>query len=322
MKQTVKIVAVIISVILAGLIVFLLVREKQTEKEIQRKAVELEKDLRPIEVERNKLRQELDSLRDEKVKNIQGTGSAVLLFIDLSETIYTEIFPQMREAGFTGVLAVSEKQFPGQKGCLSQEQFRELTAAGWKCCVRWEDGMETGEWLASFRMTAQETGIDEPKAAYFPMNTYKSEWEKILVKEGFFIAVQYDEEYKPLTVSEAGEGLWYPDVISWRDEDVLQALEEAVSKRKNIVFTIGADSEKEQYEKEDFARALKQLQEYCGKERLKVMDLDSAREYHKGIEEENAKLREEYEGRDMELTEQIEGLEEEIDRITEEYLKK
>ena len=87
----------------AGCLAFFIWTENRAERKRQETSDAMEQELRPLEVERHKLRQELDKIQTKYKRESQGTGNLVLLFTNLDEQIYTEIFPQMEECGFKGV---------------------------------------------------------------------------------------------------------------------------------------------------------------------------------------------------------------------------
>lgn len=320
MRRILKIAAIVISLSLAGILAVFLWKEKQTEKENQARSEELERELRPLEVERNRLRQELDALKTEHKNSSKGVGSVVLVFTDLSETVYTDIFPQMREHGFSGVLAISGSQAPGREGCLSKGQFQELVNAGWTYCLKWEAGAEPEAWLGDARAALQETEIAEPEAVYFPADTYSGDLGRFLKKENFSIAVHHGEEGLPVVATKMSGGIWYPGAVAWNQQKSSNVLAGAISQRGDLVFTVGSDSDGEQYESETFLRMLGSLRERCKKEELMVTNLEGARGYRAGIEEEQKDLKKKYQEEEMELEERIDDLGEEIDAVTRQYI--
>lgn len=321
MERIGKGLAIILSLVLAGGLAFSILQERNENREIQRKAAQLEKELSPLELERNRLQQELATLKNEYKEELKGDGSFVLLFTDLSESIYTEIFPKMKNYGFTGILTISHVQYPGQEGCLSTEQFKSLMDAGWFCCLKWEEDAEQKEWLRDSREMVRVVGTAEPKAVYFPEKTYSSDLDSFFTKEKFTAAVHHGEGDFPLVATEAGEGLWHPGAIAWNQPGAEQMLEEAALQGGNIVFTVGSDSEQEQYTEEAFANMLWQVKKYCDEEGMLVCSLSEALEYRREVGEEDHAAEEGYKEQRRSLEEEIEGLEEEMERITGEYMR-
>ncbi len=111
-------------------------RDYQTQQEQAAGREEAEKLLRPLDVEWNRIQQEIDDLEEEYSLKMEGTGTAEVLFTHPDARVYEEAYPIMEEYGYTGVLAVSEQQFPGTEGNMSLEQFQELIQAGWMICTR------------------------------------------------------------------------------------------------------------------------------------------------------------------------------------------
>jgi len=321
MERIGKAAAIILSLILAVGLGFSIWKERQENREILRKAAELEKELGPLEVERNRLQQELISLKKDHKDALEGDGSIVLLFTDLSEAVYTDIFPKMKGYGFTGMLAVSALQYPGQEGCMSTEQFQSLLNAGWSCCLKWDADAEPREWFKSCEEIIRITGIGEPNAVYFPADAYDSGKDSFLAGKGFGIAVHHGEEGLSLIASEAEEGLWHSGAMGWNQSGAEPMLEEAAVQGGNLVFTVGSDSQNEQYAEEAFANMLWQVNEFHKNEGLRVCSLSEAREYRKEVGEAGNQEEEGYREQRRELEAEIQELEEEMERITGAYMR-
>lgn len=322
MKQILRIIAIVAAVFLAGVLLFLFWQEKITEGEKEEAYVNMEKELRPLDLDKRKIRQELDDLSEVYMDESQGMASLVLLFTDMDEIIYTEIFPKMKEHGFIGVLAISKEQFPGQAGCLSKEQFRELIDAGWKYCLKWEKDVVTNEWLATVSKLMREAEVSRPETVYFPQDSYDAQLDNFLTRQGYSVAIHHGEGDLPLILPESGEGLWHPGAYGWNQKGVSTLLSDAISQRGNLVFTVGTDSESEEYLEEDFSMMLKKVNDYCQAGDLMVTDLITAREYRRNLEDGQEGRTLKYQEQKAELEKQLSEIEDEIDSITERYVKK
>lgn len=321
MKLGWKITIFLVSILLVGTLGFLFWNDRQAEKEQQAQAEAMEKELRPLEVERRRLQQELDDIDRTYEEESQGVASLVILFTDLDEIIYTDIFPRMSTYGFTGVLAISEEYFPGHTGCMNWEQFRELTSAGWKCCFRWESGMDADEWMASCRQLAREARIGMPETVYFPGNTYNGTQDDFLEEQNFTVVVHHSEENLPLTISENEKGLWHSGAVAWNQDGVVSILSDLTSQKGDLVFTVGSDSQSEEYEENGYTYMLQMLNKYCGAGDLMVTDLQGAVEYRRELEAGQADLEKNHMDQGEELEQQIKELDEKIDETTEKYTK-
>lgn len=321
MRRVLKVLAVVMIVFLAGFLIFLICQEKWTQREREISYEEMEKELRPLELEKTRLRQEMSNLGKKHDEESQGAGSLVLLFTNVDEQIYTDIYPKMESYGFIGTLVLSEDSFPGQEGCLTGDQFKELTEAGWKCAVRWNENVEPEEWLIQCRELAEKAEIVLPKIVYFPDGVYDESKDEFLTRRGFTVAVHHGEKNLPIILSEAGEGLWHPGAMGWVQSGANARLSEATTQGGNLVFTIGSDFEAEQYEEGQFINMLSLADGYCQDGNLMVTDLTGARKYRQELADGQESRDEDYAEQESQLQEQMDELDREMDTITRKYIK-
>lgn len=212
-------------------------RDYQTQQEQAAGREEAEKLLRPLDVEWNRIQQEIDDLEEEYSLKMEGTGTAEVLFTHPDARVYEEAYPIMEEYGYTGVLAVSEQQFPGTEGNMSLEQFQELIQADWSTCIVWSgDDMYT--WLGALALKMQETGVPGSSVMYFPSETYLKEYDEILLAHGFAAAVHHGEAGEMDTAAGEG-GIWHPAAVGLQGETPKYRLDDAVKNKANIVYTVG-----------------------------------------------------------------------------------
>ena len=295
--------------------------EEQSAGEMKEQYEAMEKELRPLDLERRKLGRKLDDLNKQFVKKSQGMASLALVFTDLSEIIYTDIFPLMKDYGFVGVLVLSEESFLGQPDCLNQEQFKELMSSGWKCMLKWDKGADPKEWLISSGKLAREFEVARPKAVYFEQEAYDSEIDSFLIRQNFSVAVHHGEENQSLISLESDNSFRHLGAIGWRDSRVGEVLYDAVAQKGDLIFTVGSGSDLEKYKNEAYADMLEWIYTYCESGELMVTDPISVLEYRRGLEANRENLKKEYEEKESELKKQIEALDKEIDEITEKYVR-
>lgn len=310
---------IVVTILLAGALAAFLWFESRAAQERKTANLEMEQELRPLELEKHRLQQKLNDLKSEYSREARGIGSLVLLFTNLDEQIYTDIYPITETFGCTGVVTLSASCFPGGEGCMSQEQFRELMDAGWECCLKWEEDRDAKDWVSDCERLAREAGVTRPKVVYFPGDTYDDERDEFLIKEGFLTATYHGEGEASLLTLEVGGDIWHPGAMGWNQRGASKMMDEAIEQRRNMVFTIGTDFPKEEYEKDSFIAMLEKADIYREAGDLNIMTLSEARDYRQGLDEGREGLTEDYNGRRTELEEQIEELEKEIDAITEKY---
>ena len=126
MKQTTKIRLLILILLMAGALGLLLWRDVAEQRRQRTESAQREEQLRPLRVEKTQLEQELEDLENEYNLMATGAGTVTVLFTDLDERIYTDIYPTMKEYGFAGMLAISSDYLPDGEGRMTSEQIREL----------------------------------------------------------------------------------------------------------------------------------------------------------------------------------------------------
>ena len=288
-------------------------REYQTQQEQAAGREEAEKLLRPLDVEWNRIQQEIDDLEEEYSLKMEGTGTAEVLFTHPDARVYEEAYPIMEEYGYTGVLAVSEQQFPGTEGNMSLEQFQELIQAGWSTCIVWSgDDMYT--WLGALALKMQETGVPGSSVMYFPSETYLKEYDEILLAHGFAAAVHHGEAGEMDTAAGEG-GIWHPAAVGLQGETPKYRLDDAVKNKANIVYTVGWQQEDEMYNEKMFRSMLSYFKQYQEESGLQVMDIAGAGEYRQQLENDKGAIEQEYLQKKEELERQKEDIERQMDEI-------
>ena len=244
---------------------------------------------------------------------MEGTGTAEVLFTHPDARVYEEAYPIMEEYGYTGVLAVSEQQFPGTEGNMSLEQFQELIQAGWSTCIVWSgDDMYT--WLGALALKMQETGVPGSSVMYFPSETYLKEYDEILLAHGFAAAVHHGEAGEMDTAAGEG-GIWHPAAVGLQGETPKYRLDDAVKNKANIVYTVGWQQEDEMYNEKMFRSMLSYFKQYQEESGLQVMDIAGAGEYRQQLENDKGAIEQEYLQKKEELERQKEDIERQMDEI-------
>lgn len=319
MRSVGRIAAVMAAVAMIAVFTVSFLQEKKEDQEKEAEHVRMESELRPMDLELRKLNQDLDSLEKEQEKEIQGMGTLVFLFTNLDEILYTDIFPQMKSYGFVGMVTLSPTIFPGQEGCLNREQFDELLDAGWKCALRWENDLDSEDWVSSCRELVKEVGIPVPEVVYFPENTYYSGLDSFLTVQHFSVAIHHGEEDISLIPIEAGKGIWYPGAMPWEQDGIISTTSDMIAQRGNLVQTIGTDTVAEMYEKDTYIYMLNRIRDYCQSGDLLVTDILGAREYRRNLEAERGAIEADYESRRAQLEERIDSLNREMEAVRQRY---
>lgn len=317
MEGKLKKALVILIIIMAAVLARMLWEDAVGQKEQQRKAEKMEEELRPLDVEKNRLERELEQLAEEYELRISGTGTVGILFTDLDERIYTEIYPVMKEYGYTAVLAVSGSYLPGGEGRLSVEQITELLAAGWACCPTWQAG-DSLQTVLDLETVLAGMGAAPSNTIYFEEGAYTQAYDTDLAAAGYTSVIHHGEENLPLVTSDTANPVWHPGAVGLQGEEPRFRLEDAVEGKGNIIFTVGYTREDEMYDPNPFISMLDYLQEYGARSEVSVMKPWEARSYFTDLLNGGGALSAEYEEKKAELEEQIEAVQEEMDSIRKE----
>lgn len=276
-----KIIPIVTIVLAIGLFAFVMMAQKQENKTVARQE-EWEEERRPLAVQLEQLEQDLKDLEKMYEKSKSPSAVTQILFTELNEQVYTQCYPILKEFEYKGILALSDTQFPGENGCMSIEQFQELTSEGWEICIAWQTGESAKIWWSKFQSKLATLGVKAGNTAYFPKGTYSAELDGMLQEFGFTIAViGRTEEETPLQL-QTEEGIWHVGAIGMMTSKPRLWLREAVAQDANLTYLIGFQQEEELYNEKSFRSMLKCFDEYVATDELIVTDMEAAREHFDG----------------------------------------
>lgn len=274
-----KIIPIVTMVLAIGLFAFVWGVQKQ-EKETAAQHEELYEQRRPLAVKQEQLEQELEELKSSYEKSKAPNAIVQVLFTELNEQVYSLCYPIMQEYGYTGTLAVSSDQFPGEEGCMTVEQFRELMDAGWEICITWQTGTDVKKWWPNLQNKLTVLGVEPGQVLYFPKGTYSADLDATIQELGFSIAVSSKaEEEMPLQL-QYEEGVWHVGAVGLMSSKPRLWLREAVAQDAEIVYLVGFQLEEELYNENSFRSMLNCFDEYEVTEELIVTNLDEARDHY------------------------------------------
>ena len=306
-KRVLQAVTILLAFVLAGLLVQDYFETRNFDEYYEDKY----RNAIPLIVQKRELEQKLTQIKKEYEIKINGKGTLTFLCMDLSESIYTEIYPRMQEQGYLAMLAVSETKLPGAEGCMSAEQVGELIDAGWSLCLHWDGSVELDEWFGNMERYLMMQNLDIPEQIYFDRGTYGTEYDELLIKHGLKAVVHHQEKGLPALVTQTEEGIWHIGAWGWNQVNARNSMERALEDGAGLVFTIGG---KYYYDEEQFEKMLGVLKGYEDEECLYVADISSAYSYRREEEDAEAALQEQ-------LEREIVNLESEVDAINRQILE-
>lgn len=300
----------IVLVMLLGLFAGMVIHENIEEREAKNLAEERQKEVRPIRVKRNQVIQKLDALEDEYKKKINGLAVSGVLFTDLNERIYSEIYPVMEAYGRMGTIVISYSCLVEQENKMNWEQFGALMDYGWTWCPAWNQGdsLEQIEYVLE-----QLSSIEEPLEGvlYFQKDAYAEKYKTQLLQEGYQLILHHGENNLSLTKEEES-GLIYIGVVGIQGESPRYQVEKAVSANGVVFNAVGYLDENDQYEQDKLEAMLNTLKAFETDETLLFMNPKEAMEYKKEISACREKRKAEYTEKKESLENEKEELEKQI----------
>ena len=298
-----------VSALLAVGLVVLLVLEVKNNRESEEQYQDKYMETLPLLSQKRQLEQELAQVEREYQVRINGKGTLTLLCMDMTEEIYTVIYPRMEEYGYIGMLAVSEDTMPGAEGCMEAAQVEELLEDGWCLCLHWDGEKPLELWLTDMRKALETAKLPMPKQIYFERETYETTYDELLAERGLEAVVHHQEEGLPALTTQTEEGIWHIGAWGWNQVNARKSMEQALESGAALVFTIGA---KYYYEEDQFTKMLAVLSEYEQAESLFVTDVSSAYAYRGETEEARGALQEELEAEREKLKAEIAAVNQQI----------
>lgn len=155
-----------------------------------------------LEKQINELDEQIDKL--EKQQKEEGTG-VYLYFDQVFESCYEQLYPQMKEMGYTGTMVLTDGQLPGNYLQMTVAQCTEMLDNGWELAVggskqldltenlddvetEWRDYLE--QYLAEIKRRLNVV----PTVYCFKEGEYREEFDDILKEYGFKTIRYFGEE--------------------------------------------------------------------------------------------------------------------------------
>lgn len=149
----------------------------------------------------------IDKQIEELEKQQNAAGCEVYLYFDqIFESGYEQLYPAMKEKGYTGTLVLKDGQLPGDNLQMTEKQCREMLDDGWELAIGGSEDIDMDgnlqevvvKWSTYLKQYLKEikTRMNVvPKVYCFNEGEYRKEFEEVL-KEFGFTTIRYfaDEE--------------------------------------------------------------------------------------------------------------------------------
>lgn len=300
----IKKISIILTIVLTAVLAVTLWTVHKEEKETKLKHAQIEAELRPLRVELQDLKDQLDEKEEYYTALINGGAAVTLLFTQTGEVIYEEVMPRMEAYGYHGMFALSEENYPGLEGNMSVKQFRELLDNGWSWCIEWPADQDNSEIACEeLAQRAKKDGLSQPGYIWFSEERDQGGHEEWLSQSGY-AAIK--------------------DTVNWRSDLRRDRFSRALNHGENLVYSITL----EQYAGIDISDDLKYIdsmlewfEAYCQNGSARIVTAEEADAYRDEVEAGSQSVGEEWKPKKESLKQRIEELEETISKIEEKYYR-
>ncbi len=292
---------------------------KKHYQEEQRQAAiyeEIDNQLRPLNVKKQRLITQLEKLTEDYEAKRRPKATAQVIFTELDPQVYDLCYPLMRDRSFSGMLALSQAELPGAEGCMTMEQFQKLQDAGWRTCITWNKDSKVEVWLPALKEQLKQLNIDAPTVIYCPKGTYASNLDEKFKSLGFNIVVHHEEAGRALIQTQYEEELWHLGALGLMGSRTKVRFDEAIKQKGNIIYLVGFEKEDELYEERSFTIMLDYFKSYSDDQELVVGSMEDARaHYYSRVEEVSAEEEAQYLQQKTQMEAELADLEAQIDEL-------
>ena len=109
--------------------------DKASQQEMRQAAAEHNEAMQEARIRKEELQSRLDELNEQSRIELQKMGSVLFLCTEPDARVYNDVKTIVEEAGFKGIVAVSEDHFPGTSGCMSMVLLKDMQEEGWNVVV-------------------------------------------------------------------------------------------------------------------------------------------------------------------------------------------
>ena len=250
--------------ILAALILAALLLWVKTGNQAQtQRLTALREEALPLERQRETLLRQLSGLKVGAEPEFVFPATEELLVTEPDEDLYTNVYPLMRQYGFTGVMGISaDGRMPGIPGAMSYAHFNEMLQAGWTLCLVYDGGMTLERWANANRHWLEDVGIPWPETVYLPEGSLSVEQAGEVLNYGFTTAV-YPLSGQQTEIVRDTEGPRLYFARPWSFDNAASFIDSLAKNGGNAVFTLSFSPESaDAFNQLNFTNMLNYLKNY------------------------------------------------------------
>ena len=304
-----RILIILLMLIIAGGGAFVINKQWQTRLAHQAEQQEIQRQMVPLQQEKRALMDQMVQLEKQLNGKMSEPATVQILFSQLDERLYLEVFPAMLQYGLKGIMALSGDQYPGAPGCITARQFDEMIRDGWTYCLQWDGSMALWDAFTAAQWMMPENAIEMPDTIYLNPGVYTKKLDTDLVSQGVRMVIHHGEDGLPVDITDTQGSLWHLGSALWKNETARQILKTNLDNRGNLVFDVKFDWEGQAYDSLGIRDLLYAISTGVTEEVVQVTDFSEVKKLYTYTEDNYRWLRKE------DLSSQMSEIQDRIDEL-------
>ncbi|MBR7071750.1 MAG: hypothetical protein IKI29_06295 [Clostridia bacterium] len=313
-------VTLLVLIVLIGLVFALFYKDKSNEPSYDAEITQYNSTNYRLRLKKRELEQQINERTQQYDTLTLGDTSVLLCVRRVKQELYTDIYPFLKD--YKVMFTVSEGYMPGDPGCITLAQYREMVSNGWQpllagpCPSTVQELSKWKSYLPKQLKFFQSNGLQKPSAFFFFTgcdDEFRPDVMQVLHENGFdYCNWPIADYYRfPEETEENVHIIPSYSIIESTDSNVSSVLLNLLKGDSIIIscssITDSVSDETREVSTEKYSVMLNFLADNDLSD--KIMTVDMLRDYRKKIRaEENA----------TNLSSQIEELQEQLDQIDQE----
>lgn len=238
----------------------------------------------PLMMQKSNLMKQRDQVQKEYTARIQGMGTVTLLFTQPDAVFMDIVAPLVIENNLQAMVAFDLETFPGRDGCITMAQWRQLEAAGWEICLKWDGKTLLPQWMEKMNRLLESYGIKTSLTVLAPEDLFTQDLLvqarqlnlKAVIHHGEDTGVKYQRTIQ-------ANDVWLPVVAPWHLDNTSDTVEKTVSEGGSMVLEVYNEIIWDGGYRRLFKSMLEKLVTWQNEDKLRVTTINEAIAYRQGV---------------------------------------
>ena len=280
-----KLLAIIVCLALAATLLWVMALEPQQSADDPLNGTPPAAELSgPLMMQKSNLMKQRDQVQKEYTARIQGMGTVTLLFTQPDAVFMDIVAPLVIENNLQAMVAFDLEMFPGKDGCITMAQWRQLEAAGWEICLKWDGKTLLPQWMEKMNRLLESYGIKTSLTVLAPEDLFTQDLLvqarqlnlKAVIHHGEDTGVKYQRSIQ-------ANDVWLPVVAPWHLDNTSDTVEKTVSEGGSMVLEVYNEIIWDGGYRRLFKSMLEKLVTWQNEDKLRVTTINEAIAYRQGV---------------------------------------